>query len=180
MSDDPKQPTRDGLGDIAAMRRRVQDSQREQRNRASEAVLPWNAKQVKRDVAAQCAGLAPGQVQPIFIDGRAQKVGTSDDVSKIMTFKIGKEGMTLAGARETARRTAFLFQHLQKDYGLTKNQAAGVIGNLAIESGFFQKYHEGSQKDGQGGYGWVQWTEKTRRRRFFAFARQNHLDPSIR
>jgi Phage tail lysozyme len=62
-----------------------------------------------------------------------------------------------------------LMTDLQKDYGLTKEQAAGIIGNLGHESSGFTTMQEGNPIRGKGGWGWAQWTGP-RRREFMDYA----------
>lgn len=52
---------------------------------------------------------------------------------------------------------------LMRDLGLTATQAAGVVGNLAHESGGFAIYQEQAPVAGRGGAGWAQWTGPRRR-----------------
>jgi len=61
---------------------------------------------------------------------------------------------------------------LQQDLGLTKEQAAGIVGNLGVESGGFRQMEE---VGGGGGLGWAQWTG-TRRKDFERFAAERNLD----
>lgn len=63
---------------------------------------------------------------------------------------------------------------LQRDFGLTAEQAAGVVGNLAHESENFKTMQERGQKKGKGGYGWAQWTG-SRRKSFENFAESKGL-----
>ncbi|XHB99344.1 phage tail tip lysozyme [Nitratireductor sp. ac15] len=60
-----------------------------------------------------------------------------------------------------------LMSDLMSDFGLTRSQAAGVVGNLAHESGGFYTLQErGYQRYGKrarGGYGYAQWTGPRRR-----------------
>ena len=66
---------------------------------------------------------------------------------------------------------------LMQRYGLTKEQAAGVVGNLGHESAGFTAYHEGGQAPGRGGVGWAQWTGP-RRRAFEAWTKERGLNPT--
>lgn len=60
---------------------------------------------------------------------------------------------------------------------LTPEQAAGVMGNLAHESGWFRHMQEiNPVGGGRGGFGWAQWTGP-RRRKFEAWTAQHGLDP---
>lgn len=72
-----------------------------------------------------------------------------------------------------------LMADLQRDLGLSVDQAAGVVGNLAHESGGFETLQEISPliEGSRGGYGYAQWTGP-RRRQFEAWASDRGLDPS--
>lgn len=74
---------------------------------------------------------------------------------------------------------ARLATDLQRDFGLTYEQALGVVGNLAHESGGFNTLQEISPlvAGSRGGYGYAQWTGP-RRRNFERYARDNNLDPA--
>lgn len=54
-------------------------------------------------------------------------------------------------------------------------QAAGIVGNFGFESGQFKHLHEIGQPEGQGGYGWGQWTGP-RRRTFLGWCENHNLD----
>jgi hypothetical protein len=69
-----------------------------------------------------------------------------------------------------------LTRDLQRDFGLTSNQAAGIVGNLAHESDGFKAYQEYNPTAGRGGAGWAQWTG-SRRSGFEGYVKQNNLDP---
>ena len=73
----------------------------------------------------------------------------------------------------------FLMERLQKDHNLTKEQAAGVVGSLAAETGGFTQIQELNPRGGgRGGLGWAQWTGE-RRVAFEKYMRENGLtDPS--
>lgn len=64
------------------------------------------------------------------------------------------------------------------DLRLTPHQAAGVMGNLAHESGWFKQMQEikPTVPGSRGGFGWAQWTGP-RRKAFEQWTRQNKLDP---
>ena len=47
---------------------------------------------------------------------------------------------------------------LIRDFGLTKQQAAGILGNIGRECAGFKILREIGAAPGQGGYGIVQWT----------------------
>ena len=72
-----------------------------------------------------------------------------------------------------------LIGDLSKDFGLTPEQAAGVVGQLGHESGGFGTLQEVSPvvPGSRGGYGYAQWTGP-RRKAFEEYASTNGLDPS--
>lgn len=71
-----------------------------------------------------------------------------------------------------------IMKRLMEDFGLTREQAAGVMGNLGHESGGLRVMQERNpQGGGRGGWGWAQWTGP-RRRAFEAWAAERGLDPS--
>lgn len=72
-----------------------------------------------------------------------------------------------------------LLSDLMRDFGLTREQAAGVVGNLAHESGGFNSLQEIAPvvPGSRGGYGYAQWTGP-RRRAFEAWAQSQGLDPA--
>lgn len=72
-----------------------------------------------------------------------------------------------------------LMRDLMRDYGLNKEYAAGIVGNLDYESGGFQHMQEIEPlvKGSRGGWGYAQWTGP-RRVAFEKFAEENGLDPA--
>jgi hypothetical protein len=65
---------------------------------------------------------------------------------------------------------------LMADFGLTEEQAAGILGNLGHESNGLTTFQEVGPRGGRGGWGWGQWTGP-RRVQFEAYCARNHLDP---
>ena len=72
-----------------------------------------------------------------------------------------------------------LIGDLSKDFGLTPEQAAGVVGQLGHESAGFGTLQEVSPTvpGSRGGYGYAQWTGP-RRKAFEEYAATNGLDPA--
>ena len=69
-----------------------------------------------------------------------------------------------------------IMARLQKDLGITENQAAGIVGNLGHETAGFTQYQELAPRGGgRGGFGWAQWTGP-RRRDFEAWSASKGLD----
>ncbi len=66
-----------------------------------------------------------------------------------------------------------IMDRLGKDFGLTPDMSAKILGNLGHESGGFRQF---SEIGGGSGIGWAQWTGP-RNREFMAWSAANHLDP---
>jgi hypothetical protein len=77
----------------------------------------------------------------------------------------------------TENIAAKLLSDLKRDFGLTDEQAAGVVGNLMHESGGFNSLQEVNPSSGRGGFGYAQWTGP-RRTAFENYATQNNLEPT--
>lgn len=67
-----------------------------------------------------------------------------------------------------------IMRDLMRDLGLRDFQAAGVLGNIGVESNGFKTFQEMAPRGGAGGYGWAQWTGP-RRRAFFAWIAEKGL-----
>jgi uncharacterized protein (TIGR02594 family) len=61
-----------------------------------------------------------------------------------------------------------IMKRLMADFGLTPEQAAGIMGNLGHESGGLKIMQEIGKSGGKGGLGWAQWTG-SRRKKFEAY-----------
>jgi hypothetical protein len=61
------------------------------------------------------------------------------------------------------------------DFGLTENQACGILGNIGLECDGFRQFQERGTKPPRGGWGWCQWTGP-RRRAFEKYAMEHGLD----
>jgi hypothetical protein len=73
------------------------------------------------------------------------------------------------------QRAGWVVNQLGTDLKLKDFQAAGLVGGFGVESGEFKKLHETDQPEGQGGYGWAQWTAK-RRNAFLRWCDEQGLD----
>jgi hypothetical protein len=74
------------------------------------------------------------------------------------------------------RKAPGIMQDLMNDFGLTLDQAAGVLGNLGHECAGFRKLQEVSPaiSGSRGGWGWPQWTGP-RRRAFEAWCKTDGI-----
>jgi hypothetical protein len=69
-----------------------------------------------------------------------------------------------------------VMRQLMRDFNLSKEQAAGILGNLGHEcAGFRLLQEQKPQQGGRGGWGWCQWTGP-RRREFESWATNEGLD----
>ncbi|MCS3686654.1 hypothetical protein ABIF07_006324 [Bradyrhizobium elkanii] len=109
----------------------------------------------------------PGQAIPDFGAGRSGSIIGRD---KVPSFGGG-------GSSFTSKAPAIM-QRLMNDFGLSKEQAAGIVGNLGHESGGFKIMQERNPiGGGRGGFGWAQWTG-SRRRDYEAWCKANGLNPT--
>jgi hypothetical protein len=71
-----------------------------------------------------------------------------------------------------------VMRQLMADFGLTREQAAGILGNLGHESAGFRQMQEQRPMipGSRGGWGWAQWTGP-RRRAFEKWVAERGLDP---
>ncbi len=105
--------------------------------------------------------------------------GNGGLIGKIKKWWNGGSSPTDFGGGTFRDKAPKIMEQLQKDFGLSKEQAAGVMGNLGHESaGLTQLQEKNPMIPGsRGGWGWAQWTGP-RRRAFEAWAAENGLDPS--
>jgi hypothetical protein len=93
-------------------------------------------------------------------------------------FEVGPAGTS--GDKLTMAR------NLMRDLGLTADQAAGIVGNMAAESGVENARVQGSRPgekgvlkvDGKTGYGIVQWTSQGRQQALADYAKSRGADLS--
>jgi hypothetical protein len=103
---------------------------------------------------------------------------------KARRFEIGSPLLLAEGSTSVPSTGGFkeksgaIMKRLMSDFGLSVEQAAGIVGNLGHESGGFKHMQEISPLGGgRGGYGWAQWTGP-RRDAFISWCKQNNLDPT--
>lgn len=66
---------------------------------------------------------------------------------------------------------------IEREFGLTPEQAAGLLGNIAWESGQFRFYQEVGSGPNSGGRGWAQWSG-ARRVSFLAYCKVHGFAPT--
>jgi len=92
----------------------------------------------------------------------------------------------MIGPAGTSGDKLTMARNLMRDLGLTEAQAAGIVGNMAAESGVENGRPQGSRPgvkaplvvDGKTGYGLVQWTSQGRQQRLWDFAKSKGYDMS--
>jgi hypothetical protein len=91
-----------------------------------------------------------------------------------------------AGPAGTSGDKLTMARNLMRDLGLTADQAAGIVGNMAAESGVENARVQGSRPgekgvlkvDGKTGYGIVQWTSQGRQQALADYAKSRGADLS--
>ena len=81
----------------------------------------------------------------------------------------------MAATETFDQKAVSIMRRLMVDFDLTPEQAAGIVGNLAHESGL-KAVQEIHPTRGRGGFGWAQWTGP-RRVAFEEYAARTHQDP---
>lgn len=110
---------------------------------------------------------------PLGMSGKAQRLGKNYTTSSPYTGPSEP-----INGKTFAEKAPGIMKNLMKDFGLTKDQAAGLVGNLGHESGGFNSLQEKHPiGNGPGGYGWAQWTGP-RRQQYFEWAKEHKLDPA--
>lgn len=129
--------------------------------------------QIERDLEAQQKAERPGLFQRGYNWLRRKTGLGGGDAGE--TPQDAPGGSTASIAGKTFRDKApGVMRRLMDDFGLSKEEAAVVLGNLGHESAGFTAFEEGGNGPGRG---WAQWTDPGRKRRFFEYARQRGLDP---
>lgn len=82
------------------------------------------------------------------------------------------------GRAKFEKKAPGIMDKLMNEFGLSKRQAAGVLGNIGVECNGFREFQERGKTPPKGGFGWCQWTG-TRRTDFFNFCRDKQItDPT--
>lgn len=174
-----------GLGSTSQKRLPSLDEARAISNEANDVMLPEPAgpalTQVGRNIQAYFS-----EDQPV--EPATSRNGPSPMPEALPPKPAPKKETALA--KETVpdgKRTTILhgMNNLIKDFNLTPHEAAGLMGNLAHESDWFNRLQEEksqyTKKGNKGGYGWAQWTDnewEPRRTNFLKYAKDNKLKPT--
>lgn len=130
--------------------------------------------------AAGVVGLGITQLRPVTPDQRDRARGAFRNRGGAGGFYADPSSATPAPLQggSTEQRAGEVTNRLADDLGLTREQAAGITGNLWRESGL-QGINERNPlvPGSRGGFGWAQWTGP-RRVAFEQWAQRQGLDPS--
>lgn len=133
--------------------------------------------QIERDLNRQREAEQPGLLRRGYNYLR-RKIGLSTDEGSGAGAGAPQDapgGSKASIAGKTFREKApGVMKRLIEDFGLSKEEAGVVLGNLGHESAGFTAFEEGGNGPGPG---WAQWTDPGRKRRFFEYAKQRGLDP---
>lgn len=135
---------------------------------------PGLAMQMVNKQREDAAGAAASQrYNQIMGGGGVAPAAGGGQAAPIAPFKTGTGGNDLFD-----QKAPQVLERLMADHGLTREQAAGIVGNLGHESGGFKHYQElaPTVPGSRGGAGWAQWTGP-RRVAFEKWAAEKGLDP---
>jgi hypothetical protein len=124
------------------------------------------------DLEADAAKRQQGQSKDTSLWGKVKRWWNGGDDASSKSASTAPISGTSFGQKAPG-----IMKRLMEDFGFTKEQAAGVMGNLGHESGGLQQMQELNPTRGRGGWGWAQWTGP-RRRAFETWAAEKGLDPS--
>lgn len=121
-------------------------------------------------------GLDMQEMMASYMMALRQKQAPAENTSEPRQMEDGTPRPVSRGdvAKNAGRR---LMTDLMKDFGLTREQAAGFVGNLDHETGGFKFMQEITPvvPGSRGGFGFAQWTGP-RRKQFEAWAGEKGLD----
>lgn len=104
-------------------------------------------------------GYSPADIAAMPPDAAGRVIEQGLSLPAPQAERGGPDRMAPIDGRGFAERAGGLVSRLQADLGLTRDQAAGVAGNLGHESAGLQAgIQERNPTSGRGGLGWGQWT----------------------
>ena len=100
-----------------------------------------------------------------------------EQITDAQTYESSEDSQTYKNLKEDPPGLR-LMSDLQEVFGITRAQAAGIVGNLDYETGGFKYLQELEPvvPGSKGGRGFAMWTGP-RRRSFEAWSKENNLDP---
>jgi len=118
--------------------------------------------------------------------GKAKPKGEGGKKKEGASSTPGGQKGYMSGPAGTSGDKLTMARNLMRDLGLTEAQAAGIVGNMAAESGVENGRPQGSRPgvkaplvvDGKTGYGLVQWTSRGRQQGLWDFAKSKGHDMS--
>jgi hypothetical protein len=136
--------------------------------------------------AAPASGAGSGTSTPASTSTPSSANSASSSGAAPQGLSTAPQTQALSPAQSKQAADAYV-SNLQKDFGLTKDQAAGIVANLWHESGGMNSgINQGGKigapgsnmaDDNANGYGIAQWGG-TRKQGLIDYARQHNLDPS--
>lgn len=136
--------------------------------------------------AAPASGAGNGTSMPVSTSTPSSANSASSSGAAPQGLSTAPQTQALSPAQSKQAADAYV-SNLQKDFGLTKDQAAGIVANLWHESGGMNSgINQGGKigapgsnmaDDNANGYGIAQWGG-TRKQGLIDYARQHNLDPS--
>ena len=127
-----------------------------------------------------------GLISQISDKFSARKTKSVADIEKITTSNaptFSGQPVVPSSYSQKSSKGAAIAKKLMADLGLSKEQAAGVVGNLWAESGLVPDRIQGSgmkrgvlPQAGNGGYGWAQYTNPSYKTDLINFAKDRGID----
>ncbi|MBN3759803.1 phage tail tip lysozyme [Burkholderia sp. Ac-20365] len=149
------------------------------------AAMPGNATSAAGGYGAGVGNAGSNSGTPASVPAQAS-TGSASTGAAPEGLSTAPQTQALSSAQSKQVADAYV-GNLQKDFGLTKDQAAGIVANLWHESGGMNSgINQGGRigapgsnmaDDNANGYGIAQWGG-TRKQGLLDYARQHNLDPS--
>lgn len=123
------------------------------------------------------------QISDKFSARKTQSVADVEKIKINSTSTFSGQPVVPSSDSQKSSKGAAIAKKLMADLGLSKEQAAGVVGNLWAESGLVPDRIQGSgmkrgvlPQAGNGGYGWAQYTHPSYKTDLINFAKDRGVD----
>ena len=123
------------------------------------------------------------QISDRFSARKTQSVADVEKITINSTSTFSGQPVVPSSDSQKSSKGAAIAKKLMADLGLSKEQAAGVVGNLWAESGLVPDRIQGSgmkrgvlPQAGNGGYGWAQYTHSSLKTDLINFAKSRGVD----